>query len=193
MPWETSFEESDVIDAAMGVFWAKGYSETSLIDLIETTGVQRGSLYNTFGGKRELFELALVKYDRENRVATCAQLEKMKSPLAAIKLLFNEVVKQAGGECGQNGCMLINTALNLTHHDEKIRAFVKKGLDEFAQFFERLVKRGQKLGEIPGHVAARSTSKALLSMVIGLRVMARGSSNRQTLNHVAKQALRLLS
>jgi len=56
------FNEDDVIDKAVKVFWAKGYEAASIQDLVDTMGIQRGSLYATFGGKQPLFLKSLKRY-----------------------------------------------------------------------------------------------------------------------------------
>ena len=86
MPWEKSFDEEAAIENAMRVFWEKGYEATSIANLIESTGINRGSLYNAFGGKRQLFTLSLLKYDTETRRAFIAQLEALDNPKLALRL-----------------------------------------------------------------------------------------------------------
>jgi len=58
------FNEDDVIDKAVKVFWAKGYEAASIQDLIDAMGIQRGSLYGTFGGKQSLFLKSLKRYSK---------------------------------------------------------------------------------------------------------------------------------
>jgi TetR/AcrR family transcriptional repressor of nem operon len=55
MPWEKSFNEETALEKAMQVFWEKGFEPASIADLLEGTGLNRGSLYNAFGGKQQLF------------------------------------------------------------------------------------------------------------------------------------------
>jgi len=64
MPWQKCYNENEVLDNAMKAFWSKGYEATSLRDLVKATGINRGSLYNAFPGKRALFMRALDHYDR---------------------------------------------------------------------------------------------------------------------------------
>ena len=84
MPWEKSFDEDEAVGKAMKVFWEKGYEPASMADLIAVTGITRGSLYNAFGGKEQLFIKALEKYDKDNRRAMLAKLEAMDDPQRAI-------------------------------------------------------------------------------------------------------------
>ena len=66
MPWGKSFDEEAALEKAVQVFWSRGFDSASMAELIEQTGVNRGSLYNAFGGKQSLFVQALAKYDRDN-------------------------------------------------------------------------------------------------------------------------------
>ena len=193
MPWEKSFDESDVIDQVMEVFWEKGYEATSISDLTEATGLKRGSLYNAFGdGKQELFFRSLRKYDTEQRAAIIKQLEAIEDPIVAFDTLFNALVRQAMADTEKKGCLLVNTALNISQHDESVQNFVTKGMDEFATFFERLIKRGQSTGQISDAVQPRPTSRALLTFVVGIRVMSRGVLNKTALKQAARQARALI-
>jgi len=60
-----SFDDDAVIDRAMEVFWTYGYANTSPAQLAQATGVAKGSLYNAFNSKRELFDRALARYDQQ--------------------------------------------------------------------------------------------------------------------------------
>ncbi len=194
MPWEKSFDEADVIDQIMHVFWDKGYEATSLTDLTEATGLKRGSLYNAFGdGKQELFFRSLQKYDTEQRAAIIRQLEAIESPIEAFETLFDALVQQAMADTEKKGCLLVNTALNMTHHNEAVQELVSQGMDEFASFFERLIKRGQSAGQIPESVQPKATARALLTLVVGIRVMSRGVLNKRSLKQVSQQAKSLIS
>ena len=193
MPWEKAFDETDVINKVMHVFWEKGYEATSISDLTEATGIQRGSLYNAFDGKKELFMKSLLKYDVEQRRAMLKQLESMDDPLKAFSVLFDTLVQRAIDDPKKKGCFLVNTSLYISQQDEEIQRIVTEALNEFAMFFERLIKRGQKLGVIPATVSARPTSQALLSIVVGIRVIGRGTLNKDALQQIAKEAKRLIS
>ncbi|MCM2369950.1 TetR/AcrR family transcriptional regulator [Aporhodopirellula aestuarii] len=193
MPWEKSFDESEVIDKAMHVFWQKGYMATSISDLTAATGIQRGSLYNAFSGKQELFLRSLQKYDREQRCVLLKRLEAIDDPLKAISVLFDAIVQQSMEDPQKKGCFLINTSLTLSEHDDEAQALVSTALKEFTQFFARQIKLGQQREQIPVTVPVRATARALFALVVGIRVMGRGGFDKPALHQVAKQALRLVS
>ena len=77
MPWEKSFEIDATLDKAAEVFSVKGYEATSVADLVKAMGVNRGSLYATFGNKHDLFKSVLTRFVEERQAQTLAQLEAM--------------------------------------------------------------------------------------------------------------------
>jgi len=95
--------EEDALAKAMQVFWQKGFESASIADLIEGTGVNRGSLYNAFGGKHPLFVKALLKYDRDNRRNKLAQLEALDNPKQAINKLFDGIVAETVADTEKKG------------------------------------------------------------------------------------------
>lgn len=193
MPWEKSFNEVDAVEKAMQVFWKKGYDATSITDLIKGTGINRGSLYNAFGGKHEIFVAALVKYDAEKRRAALAELEALDNPVAAINGLFDSIVQETTSDIEKKGCFLINTALSFDSQDVKIQAIVTKAINEFDAFFRRCIEVAQARQEISATLDPSATAKALLSFVVAIRVLGRGVFDEAALKQVSAQARLLIS
>ena len=192
MPWEKTFDLDDATDRAIAVFWNKGYEATSMADLTSAMGINKGSLYNAFGSKKALFTRALLQYDRENRQAGLAQLEAMDAPVESVRVLFDTLIAESEADTEKKGCLLVNTALELPHHDDDIKIIVTAGLGDLQAFFQRIIVSGHNKGEIPASVDPGETAEALLSLVIGLRVLARGVFDADQLTGIRNQALKLL-
>ena len=193
MPWVKDFDVDVALDRAVRVFWAKGYEATSISDLAEGMQINKGSLYNAFGSKKELFKQALLKYDRENRQASLSQLETMEDPVAAIRTLFDSLIKESQTDAERKGCLLVNTALDLPNHTADIQRIVTTALSGFELFFERAIKRGQERGQVPATLKPRQVAKSLLTQVVGLRVLARGVFDARSLRAIRTQALEQIS
>jgi len=193
MPWEKSFDEQNAIENAMRVFWEKGYEATSISNLIESTGINRGSLYNAFGGKRQLFTQSLLKYDTETRRAFIAQLEALDNPKLAFKTLFDTLVQQSKKDIQPKGCFLVNTSIEIASHDKETRDIVTQGFMEFEAFFRRGIEVSQTRGDMPSTLDASSTAKTLFSLVIAIRVLGRGVYDEMSLQVIADQAENLTS
>jgi len=193
MPWEKSFEESDVIEQAMEVFWKKGYAATSISDITNATGIKRGSLYNAFDGKHDLFVRGLLKYGDDRRTSKLRMLETVDDPREAVAMFFESLVKSTLDDPDKKGCLLFNTALEYSLHGDDVKQLVSEGIKEVATFFEKRINRGKDLGVIPDSVSTRPTAKALVALVVGIRVLGRGAFGKTALRQVAQQAVDLIS
>ena len=189
MPWEKNFDEDTVLGRAVEVFWAKGYEATSMTDLVAAMGINKGSLYNTFGNKKQLFTRAFLRYDRNERQALLARLEEMDDSFSAIATLFDEFIAQSERDTGRKGCLVVNTALELPNHPADIQALVSAALEDFERFFQRTIRRGQERGQINRDLDAAQAATGLLNQAVGLRVLARGAVPPERLRAVRTQAL----
>ncbi|TVO58855.1 TetR/AcrR family transcriptional regulator [Denitromonas halophila] len=192
MPWEKSFDEDEAVGKAMKVFWEKGFEAASLADLIAGTGITRGSLYNAFGGKEQLFVRTLRKYDKDQRRAMLAELEAMDDPEKAITALFEGIVAESLSDAEKKGCFLVNTASEFTTHSEEINSIVRNGLRETEAFLQRSLEVGQARQRFPNALDPAPTAKALMALIVAIRVLARGLFDEASLKTIAAQAQRLL-
>lgn len=193
MPWEKSFDEEVALEKAMHVFWDKGFDSASIADLIEHTGVNRGSLYNAFGGKHALFVKALLKYDRDNRQANMARLEALDNPKQAVGEFFDNIVANTLADTDRKGCFLFNTVLASGSHEADVNDIVANGLREIEGFFRRSIEVGQARGEIPQDIDAKSKAKVLLALSLAIRVLGRGPYNESALHTIANEAKQLIA
>lgn len=193
MPWEKSFDLDEAIAQATRVFWNKGYEAASISDLIHAMSINKGSLYNAFGSKKKLFIMALLRYDRNNRTKTLARLEELNDPVLMISTLFDGLISESLTDGERKGCLLVNTALELPHHCLEVRDLVVLALSDFERFFLRTIVQGQELGQIPKCVNPDKSSKSLLTLVVGLRVLSRGIFDESGLTAIKDSALKLMS
>ena len=193
MPWEKAFDVDEAIDRATEIFWAKGYEATSLSDLLKATGINKGSFYNAFGSKKQLFTLSLLKYEREQHRATLYRLSQLEDPVAAITNLFDALIAQSLGDEEKKGCLLVNTALDLPNLDEDTGDTVKSGMADIEAFFKQQIELGHQTGAIPKSVNPAVASIGLVALVVGLRVLARGVFSKDQLQAIKSQAIDLIS
>ena len=192
MPWVKSFDEETAIESAMQVFWEKGFEPASIADLLAGTGLNRGSLYNAFGGKQQLFVSALLKYDRDYRQAMLAKLEALDNPRKAVATFFDSIVADTVDDQDHKGCFLFNTALEIGTHDEKVNEIVTNGIREIEAFFRRSIEVGQARGDIPKELVPQATAKALLALIVAIRVLGRGVFEAAALHTIADEGKRLI-
>ena len=193
MPRKKQFGVDDVMYKAMVAFWDHGYKATSLQDLVECMGINRASLYDTFGDKYTLFIETLHSYKLIYLKPFFAERMKAYSPRQAILGLFHEVSARVLKGEERNGCFVINTALELSPHDERVAKIVNQSFAHIERnFFRKLIEQGQASGEISRSVVPVTTARALLSQFIGLRVLSRSRPEKALLQSISNQVEALL-
>lgn len=176
MPWEKQFNTDEVLARAMRIFWRNGFEATSMQALLDNMGIHRGSFYATFQDKRSIFKMALDRYEKQF-LRWFERIESGKSPKDAIIFVFDSVIKDAQENADYCGCFLVNTALELAPHDPEIGALVEKGFSLTEAFFHRMIRKGQADGTISTSLNAKNTSRLLVGLLAGLRVLSRGRGN----------------
>ena len=192
MPWQKNYSEADVLDRAMQAFWARGYEATSMNDLVAAMGINRGSIYSAFTDKRTLFIRALKHYDQQHRHDFLARIRRRHGPRDAILAAFEQVIKVSQGGRDRNGCLLVNTALELSPHDPEIDAIVSESLKEVELFFLAMIREGQTDGSIRPDLNSAETSQALLGLFLGMRGLSRSRPEIGLLKTIAGQAMALV-
>ena len=192
MPLEKQYNETEVLDRAMHAFWARGYADTSIGDLIKATGINRGSLYAAYDGKRSLFIAALRHYDKLHRSEFLARIVKTHAPEDAIIALFDVAAKATGRGEKPPGCLLINTAIELSPHDAEIAGLIQSSFNEVENFFCRMIESAKRNRTMSPSIPPRETAKALLGLFLGLRVLARSNADETTRRAIVAQAKRML-
>lgn len=192
MPWQKQYDEADVLARAMEAFWARGYEATSINDLVAATGINRGSLYAGFTDKRSLFLRALEHYDREHRRTFLGALERDYGPKDAILAAFRQVVDSCEAGRNRKGCLLVNTALEMSPHDPGIGRIVQAKLEAVESFFRNRIEAGQKDGTLRPEIPAAETARVLFALFVGLRVITRSRPDRDLMASIVTQAAALL-
>lgn len=187
MPWKKQFDVDQAREKAKDLFWAKGYEATSMDDLLECMGINRGSFYATFQGKRELYTDVLRRYDRENRSGALGRLRDQFSPRQRILALFEGVRQEARGKLGTRGCFLANATMELAASDRVVGKLVRTAYVEIEEFFHNSIVEGQAAGEIHGKIDSRKTARTLLGLLLGMRVLARSGAEDPILAAIAGQ------
>ena len=125
MPRVKKFNEAEALEKSLVLFWEKGYESTSLSDLTEHLGIGKGSFYDTFGSKKELFKKALDNY-RSNGLKMVDQLLKEgKDPIEKITSLLNHHTKMMVSDPNAKGCFLANSTTELSN-DNEIRSYIEE-------------------------------------------------------------------
>jgi AcrR family transcriptional regulator len=123
------FDESKTLDKALTLFWKKGYSATSMLDLAESTGVQRGSLYNAYRSKERLFTLAFDRYKR-CVLAEARQALEPADVREALRSFFEWTIQSMTRGVPSRGCLTTKTAMEEDKDSPEIQDAVRGMLDD---------------------------------------------------------------
>ncbi len=193
MPRKKQFLIHDALTSAMHEFWSRGYHPTSMQDLVDCMGIGRGSIYDTFGSKRGLFMRTLDHYMKIYSARVGKMLAQSSSPSEAIVSIFESAIAELVVDGSSDGCLIINTAVELAALDDEISEVVLGVYRQTEQTFRTLIEQGQATGAIPRTVDSVLTSQILLNMFIGLRILARSRADESLLRAIRNQAAALIS
>jgi TetR/AcrR family transcriptional repressor of nem operon len=193
MPRPREFDETAALEAAIECFWRHGYEATSLRHLTASMGLTAPSLYNAFGGKQELFSRALERYLERTTRDRLRRLEQSFAPKEALSRFFGEIIEHSINDRHRKGCFLVNSALEVAPHDAECRAVITAQFRDIEAFFRRCILAAQADKTVSPHIDAGDTARLLLGLLLGIRVLARTSPDRDVLEGLARPALALLN
>lgn len=159
------FDEDKVLGAAMEAFWRRGYEATSLADLCACTGLHKGSLYQAFGGKHELFMRALHHYSECEFRAVMAVAFDSDSPLENVRAIVRRVCADAAQS---KGCMVINSMVELAPHDDKVKAAVDGFAEKRLRVMVDMLSKARDAGEIRAELDPEELARQLMVVMAGV-------------------------
>ena len=168
------FDESRVLEAAMDVFWRKGYEATTLVDLTGATGLNKASLYRVFGDKHRLFMSALGNYAEVEFQKTRAVISESASPLENIRAVVRRFCEDSGTD---NGCMMINSMVELAPHDPEVKAFLQGFGERRFAAIEGMIREAQAVGEVRQELDPAELALGLMVTLAGSAAMIKGFLN----------------
>jgi len=188
-----AFELEAVLDKAMNAFRDGGFAATSLDDLSEAMGINRPSLYGTFGDKRDLFIKAYERY----RAETSAKFAPAFEPSLTLRQTLEKMYVIAldvylAGENGPRGCFTVMTATSEAMADPEIRPLVQKALGTTQRTLARRFKTALDAGDLPPTADIQILSQIASSTIDALAIRARARMPRADLETIAKATVDLI-
>ena len=186
------FDRDEALNKAMEVFWSRGYERASLQDLVRHMGINRQSIYDTFGDKHALFLQALDRYRDIQSRNVFEVLERPGSVKKNLRQLFEGVVEKALSKDGRRGCFVANSVSELAGRCQETATRTCHSIAEAEKMFQRAMVRGMQQGEFSGIQDTRAVARFLYSSLQGLLLLGKATSDRQLLNDIVKVTLSVL-
>jgi TetR/AcrR family transcriptional repressor of nem operon len=131
----------------MAAFWTRGYEATSIDDLVEATGIGRGSLYGTFGDKRQLF---LTAFDRYWNTVAAEMIADLSDPdgRRAIERMFDALIRRASDPRVPRGCLITNTSLECPTCGDEIARKIAERMGQQETAIYHVLRKAQTDGAL---------------------------------------------
>ncbi|OLO37128.1 TetR family transcriptional regulator [Alkalihalophilus pseudofirmus] len=184
------FDETEVLLKAMVVFWRNGYEKTSMQDLVDSMNIHRRSIYDTFGDKQTLFLRALQLFEEIIEKKIQHEVKPTHSVKLAVQRLFEMAV--IPDDRSPPGCFIVNTAVELTQHDQEIAEKINKSFHKTETLIYELLLQGQIHGEISDQLDLENVAQFIHNSFIGIRVLSKTTDDKNKLRNIINSTLAVL-
>lgn len=179
-----SYDLDEVLDAAIRVFWTKGYEGASLDDLTNAMRLNRPSLYARFGNKHGLFLAALDRYIETHFGALMSSLMQEGEIRIGVEKNFTEIIRLVTTEEGPRGCLIASVAAEIAERDDEVRDKIANHYTQAEAYLEqRLAEEGH--GRKSGGAVPGVTGAMIVSAGLSFAAYARLGASRSKLEEIA--------
>jgi TetR/AcrR family transcriptional regulator, transcriptional repressor for nem operon len=176
------FDEDSAFEQALDVFWVKGFRATSMLDLAKSTGVQRGSLYNAYGDKEEIFLRVFERY-AERFIADCREALNKPDLRAALTDFFAFAIRSITRGSPARGCLSTKIAIELDPELPRQQELVKRMLDDLEDMLLTVLDAPEARAQLV--IAPRQAARLIVTMTRGIAVMERVYGDPKRLRQTA--------
>jgi TetR/AcrR family transcriptional regulator, transcriptional repressor for nem operon len=186
-----SFDQTELLETIQTLFWDKGYWATSLDDIMQATGLGKGSLYGAYGSKQEMYVAAFADYcdwALENAA------ERLRGDDAGAAARLRKYVLSSAKGCVGNrrGCMLAKGTAELAGRFPEVDRIIEKTFKGIESEIQQCVRQAQRADDIDPNVDARTIAVTILAVVRGMEALGKAGASSASLSAMAQGALSLL-
>lgn len=187
-----TFEREEILEKAMNLFWKQGYHATSIEHLVKNLGLSKGSIYNSFGDKKAIFNQAFAYYRQISLKQVRDLLESQPSVSEGFQQLFAQAITSCQTDSETKGCFAVNNATELANKDPEMFALLVQNKKEVEELFTEYLKEGQKKGEIAATHTVENLASFLFTLYNGLKVIEKLQPDQDNLEGMISTALSIL-
>lgn len=187
MARKKEFDTMEALTKAMVVFWTRGYEKTSMQDLVDAMGIHRGSIYDTFGDKKQLFEASLNLYEQMVQTEITKTFSPEMSLVEKLRMIFMFAISNK--DTSHPGCLLVNSATELSLVDPIMGDKINGLLANEEEYLLELLKEGQVAGELDQAADVEMFATYLHNTLVGLRVLVKMKRDSEKLQGIIEHTL----
>ncbi|MBD1556773.1 TetR/AcrR family transcriptional regulator [Vibrio sp. S9_S30] len=174
MPRKSNFDKQEKLIDAMNLFWQKGYANTSIADLVETLGINRFSLYNTYGDKQALYYSALDFYLENISFPSMKSLLESDADLVTIEAFLTRFARIQKEQ--KSGCFIQNALIEHGSADNTVKNRGEGLFDFLHSNFKRALDNAKLKQQIAESCNTEALASLLLTQVQGIRVLGKAKA-----------------
>jgi AcrR family transcriptional regulator len=186
-----SFDKEAALEAAMLLFWERGFEGTSMADLTQAMGLNPSSIYAAFGDKHALFSLAVKRY-MEIRAQYAVKALEEPTLEGFIRALFNNTVEFLTTPGHPPTCMTLAGAMGCSVNAAPARDLLTEIRKQNQVAVRERLRQARKSGELPKGVNVDDYARFLSTIIAGLSIQAANGATKAELQRTAQMALRHL-
>lgn len=186
------FDTDKVLSAAMETFWSYGFEGTSMQLLLDSTGLSKSSIYQSFGGKQELFLRCLEQYTLGMKEKLLTELSLNPSGLNFIKSTLLSSAEEAKKPGMPKGCLIMNTATEFAQSNPAVSKYVNKGIETFKSIFHTALKKSVSSGELSKDANLDQLAAYIVSSMSGIKSMVKSGADEKAVYAIVQIVMKSL-
>ena len=192
MPRIKSYNREEMLNKAMDLFWEKGYAATSMQNLVDHLGINRFSIYDSFGDKHSLFLASLDQYRKNVASSLLEKLIDKTKGVEAIKDYFRAMAADLGAPSGRIGCLVQNSTLEMVLSDPEVEKRIQETNLSFRGAIHDALLRAEIMGEIENAGDLPQKAQLLFSIGQGMIVTGKAHGDPEMVQDVRDQVCDML-
>ena len=184
-----SFDKQKALDAALRVFWRKGYEGASMADLTSAMGIEKPSLYAAFADKEQLFRQVLDRYQKGPANLVLAALQE-PTARRVIERLLRESADAGSDPKLPRGCLYVQGALACGSDSDCIRTELISRRAAGEALLRKRLQRAKREGDLPKESDPAALARYIMAVLHGMSVRSSAGASRKELRGIAETALR---
>ncbi|WP_338491762.1 TetR/AcrR family transcriptional regulator [Streptomyces sp. SJL17-4] len=184
------FDQDAALETVVRLFWRQGVASTGIQDIVTATGLNRSSLYATFGGKQQLYMAALERYVTDRSRPTLGRLAEDERGLPAITDFFAGLIEtRCTGEYAGWGCMVSNAHTGAENTDPEVRALLDRQHQRLRDALHAALRTAETHGQLAPGTDPAAGAEVLALVAYGVNLRSRAGTSADELARTVGAAL----